>query len=128
MRFTRSDMKKSILLDPGWTKLKFVSYEEKATKDGKSFNNIFKFINVDEENERFDGVPVEPLIHDSRTTLLIKLARAFGADLDDEKGGEFDFDHVEEGTMVQGNIVTTEWNNNVRNDVSDFAHIDEDVE
>ena len=128
MRFTKSEMKRSIMLNPGWTKLKLVKFEEKPAKKGNSFNNIFHFENIDEDEPRFDGVPVDLLFNDTMKGPLIKLAKAFGAEMDEEEDNDFEFGDVELGTIVQADIFQSEFNKVTKNDASDFAHIDEDVD
>lgn len=128
MKVSRRDMKRSNILDPGWYDLEIVDVSEKTNKKKDGINTVIDF-EVKSNNKKVNGTPLSQVISDKYISAGVPLIEALDPKaLDDDEGGEFDWDkEILKGKMVKGNVQTSEYNNKPQNELTDYAPIEAEV-
>lgn len=126
MKFSRADMKRSVILDADWYQLVVTKAYEEPSKDKKSTNTVVE-LEVQSNDKRVNGVPIRYYINEKMQAMGVELAKALGGDLDPDEGGEFEFDDSIEGKVVQAYIEPEIRGNTTYNTPKQWAPEGEDV-
>jgi len=112
-----SDVKRSKLIKPGWYLFSVVDVRVEKAKDGQSNNIVIDL--VGKEGDAKD-VPVRTWISEKAPGLAVPAIKAFGGDVSEETGADFDFEGIR-GMDARLLIETGEYEGRKNNSIKDWA-------
>lgn len=119
MRFQISpqDVKRSKVVRPGWYLSRVVKVALEDAKDGQSKNVV-----IDLEGKEGDalGVPFRTWVSEKAPGLAVPIVKAFGGQVSEESGADFDFDSIV-GADVRIEIITDKYQGRPTNKINDWA-------
>ena len=119
MRFqvTPQDVKRSKTVRPGWYIAQVTRVALEDAKDGQSKNIVIDF-----EGKEGDanGVPFRTWVSEKAPGLAVPIIKAFGGQVSEEQGADFDFDTIL-NQMVKIEIITDKYQGKPTNKINDYA-------
>lgn len=114
---TPQDVKRSKSVRPGWYLAKVTKVALEDAKDGQSKNIV-----LDLEGLEGDalGVPFKTWVSEKAPGLAVPIIKAFGGQVSEETGAEFDFESCQ-GQQVRIEIITDTYQGRKTNKVNDWA-------
>lgn len=119
MRFQISpqDVKRSKIVRPGWYLSKVTKVALEDAKDGQSKNIVIDLEGL--EGEAL-GVPFKTWVSEKAPGLAVPIVKAFGGQVSEETGAEFDFDTIQ-GQQVRIEVITDKYQGRPQNKINDWA-------
>lgn len=119
MRFqvTPQDVKRSKTVRPGWYVCQVTKVALEDAKDGQSKNIV---IDLEGKEGDANGVPFRTWVSEKAPGLAVPIIKAFGGQVSEETGADFDFDSIM-NQMVRVEIITDKYQGRPTNKINDWA-------
>lgn len=119
MRFqvTPQDVKRSKNVRPGWYLAKVTKVNLEDAKDGQSKNIVIDLEGLEGDAQ---GVPFKTWVSEKAPGLAVPIIKAFGGQVSEETGADFDFDTIV-GAQVRIEIITDKYQGRPTNKINDWA-------
>lgn len=117
LEFTREDLLRGEIVEPGWYTIEIKSYEEGPTKDTLSFNRILNAVvvcNAGNGDVQFAGVPIKLNFNSKTPGFAVGYLAALG--ISAEEGKRYDLEKTV-GETVDAFIANRTWQDRLVNDV-----------
>jgi hypothetical protein len=119
MRFqvTPQDVKRSKTVRPGWYLAQVTKVALEDAKDGQSKNIV---IDLEGKEGDANGVPFRTWVSEKAPGLAVPIIKAFGGQVSEESGADFDFDSIL-NQMVKVEIITDKYQGRPTNKINDWV-------
>lgn len=114
---TPQDVKRSKILRPGWYLAKVTKVALEDAKDGQSKNIVLDFEGLEGDSL---GVPFKTWVSEKAPGLAVPIIKAFGGQVSETEGADFDFDTCLNQT-VRIEIITDKYQGRPTNKINDYA-------
>lgn len=114
---TPQDVKRSKIVRPGWYLAKVTKVALEDAKDGQSKNIVLDLEGLEGEAT---GVPFKTWVSEKAPGLAVPIIRAFGGQVSEETGSDFDFEACM-GQTVRIEIITDKYQGRPNNKINDWA-------
>jgi hypothetical protein len=114
---TPQDVKRSKSVRPGWYLAKVTKVELADAKDGQSKNIVLDLEGLEGEA---NGVPFKTWVSEKAPGLAVPIIKAFGGQVSEESGAEFDFESCLH-QQVRIEIITDTYQGRKTNKINDWA-------
>jgi hypothetical protein len=115
LNYSKEDLLRGKLVDPGWYRSKVKSVEEKPSSTDSSQNWNVEFLII---GTAFEGVPVKRTFNEKAPGFAVDFLMQFGWK-PDANGGSLDL-HKTEGKTVKIHIINDNYQNRMTNKIDGF--------